>query len=608
MRSTTPDEHTTPTPAPAGAPRRGIALMLVVVTLGMATVLTTSFVMSRENTPQIATAAQDRVRTEWSARSAANLVQAVMETHAAWKPAANAGALIKGMSWNGAVVAVAVTDLEGGTVEEEETNILMTVSAVAGGVETVVQRVMIERETGTYEEALDPQLNEFGVFAIQRVEMDASAKIGLWPLSPSVRAGEQGKLGVGFDSASGLSIPNNSMPYSSSVYTPPGSNLSLEAALSGQSITASELPVHVWTTAVERPASMTGLPDAPGSRFLGLPVDVDVYSDGPVASGHYPRRLRIQNADVEFDAAGGPISVEGEDGSGDSLRIENSVVRVKGDVEMMVLDDLEIQDSAIILEQDATLTVYVGADVDISDSIINTEEALYANGSRSKDDIAAWSDPRRVRFLQLIESMPEEDDDEIEFQVRDRSLVVGSLHAPMSRTIIDNDSAVLGRLTSKNLLMESGARLLLDPVFDNKMGLTEPETCSLYDEHGDPVAGLADALAATTETEGAAAAKARLLASLPPLAIPSTDPDESGATPRDGASVTVTRDWPVTVRVQEKDESQPVLFAAPKDETIATDLGRTVKEVHDVTKGNVAAVKSIPQDVLDTLGDVLSPG
>jgi len=607
MRSTTHDEHTTPRPAPAGA-RRGIALMLVVVTLGMATVLTTSFVMSRENTPQIATAAQDRVRAEWSARSAADLVQAVMETHAEWKPAANAGALIKGMSWNGAVVSVAITDLEGGTVEDDETSVLMTVTASAGGVETVVQRVMIERETGTYEQALDPQLSEFGVFAIQRVELDASAKIGLWPLSPSVRAGEKGKLGVGFDSAAGLSVPSDSMPYNGSVYTPPGSGLSLEAALSGQNVTANELPVRVWTTALERPASMSGLPDAPGSRFLGMPIDVDIYSDGPVASGYYGRRLRIQNANVEFDAAGGPISVEGEPGPGDSLRIENSVVRIKGDVEIMVMDDLEIKDSAIILEDGATLTVYVGEDVDIDDSIINTEETLLSESSRRSDDIAAWSDPRRVRFLQLNEAAPEDEDDEVVFRVHNRSLIVGSVHAPMSHTLIENDSAVLGRLTSRQLEMKSNARLLLDPAFDNKMGLTEPGTSPLYDENGDPVAGLADALAATTETEGAAAAKARLLASLPPLAIPSTDPDEGGATPRDGASVTVTRDWPVMVRAQEKDESRPVLFAAPQNETIATDMGRTVKGVHDVAKGAGAAAKSIPQDVLDTLADVLGPG
>jgi len=604
MRSTTQHDTTSPMPPRARAERRGVALMLVVVTLGMATVLTTSYVMSRENTPQIATAAQDRVRAEWSARPAADLVTAVMETHVEWKSAANAGALIKGMSWNGAVVTVAVTDLEGGTIEDDETNILMTITASAGGIEKVMQRVMIERETGTYEEALDPELKEFGVFAIQNLEMQNNTRIDLWALSPAARAGDAAKLGVGFNSSAGLSVPNNVMPNGGKVFTPPDAGVSLDAALSGQSVTATQLPVSVWTTTVERPASMSGLPDAPGSTFMGIPMDVDVYSDGTIAAGRYRARLRIDGANVEIDGANGPIEVEGEYGPGLSLRIDDSTVRVKGDVEILVLDDLEIDDSAIVLEKDATLTIYVGEDVDISNSVINTAEALAAMHSREPDDITEWTDPRRFRIVQLNEGDLDEVD---EVRVRNRSLVVGSVHSPVSQTIIENNSAVMGRLTAKVLDMKSNSRLLLDPVFDNKMGLTEIGSSPLYDENGDPVDGLAEALAATSANEGAAAALARLLASLPPLAVPDTSPDETGATPRDGSSVPVTRDWPVLVRAQEADDDKPILFAPPQDETVATEMGRVVKKEHDtVVKGATDTVEEVTRDPTDVISSVLS--
>jgi hypothetical protein len=158
--------------------------------------------------------------------------------------------------------------------------------------------------------------------------------------------------------------------------------------------------------------------------------------------------------------------------------------------------------------------------------------------------------------------------------------VIGSFHSPLSRVRVHQDSVLAGRMTAGELTLENRGELLLDPIFDNKMGITE-KTSPLYDENGDPVPGLKEALEGTSDAEGFAAAMSRILAALPALPVLPVD-DGSGATPRDGDRVTPLRDWPVQVRMQESSggkTAEDTIFTPIQNATAASKLGSLVDEV-----------------------------
>lgn len=594
--------HATPTPMPdarrSHAPR-GIALLLVVVTLATATVLTTAVLMTSESTPEIGTTAQDHVTSEWAARSAANLVEAAMETTAEWRSIASAGMLIGDLSYLGATVNIAVTDLEGNAVGPDDMQVLLTVTATIGSTESVIQRVIRETDGGTYENALDPQLSEFGLYAAAALSVSNDSQISPWKASPSVRSREDVKVGIGFNSAASLTGNSDVMPSAGRVFLRPDASASLQSVASSFSMEPVVLPLNPWLTTAERPAFFGGLPSA-----TVLPVPAVVLSDGTLAAGEYPQNVTITNkANVEIDGANGPILINAPLIPSYGLYIgEEAIVTIKGDVVMCVLADILIDEAAILLDDDATLTIYFAEDINLDDAVVAADAALIDSENRKSAKMRDWTDPRRIRFIQLRETSTASTRS---VSLDENSVLVGSLHAPLSRVQILDDSIVAGRVSAKQLSLSEKGELLLDPVFDNRMGITEAAG-PLYDDQGDLVAGLKDAIESTTASEGFAAALARVLAALPAQAVPDNTPDADGTTRRHARTVTRLYEWPVFMRMQE-DTGDNNLFAVPADDAMAAALGKTVEQNRDQQKiedGEI--VETVVNKTITSVADALS--
>lgn len=571
--TTTPTRTDTRVSTRAGA-RRGIALLLVVVTLATATVLTTSYLIAREGTPEIGRAAQDRITADWSARSAASIVQAAMETNVDWRTAANAGMLLEDISLMGAEINVAVTNLEGGPVTEDDTQVLMTVSAIVGGVETVVQRVINERDTGTYEEALDPGLSEFGIFATSGVEVDHDSRIDVWRASPAARAGAKAKIGLGFSTASGADISASAVKSGAKAFLSPGSSAGLDSILKSFNLETMELPVEVWSTTSEIPAELMGLPAANKNM---MPIYRN--TDGILDAGGYGVPVLVDNAEIVLDEAQGGYLFAANNDFGAGVGFNDSVVTIKGDVVIGAVDDMWIDDTVFKFEDDATLTIYHVSSMTIDDSVIGPDPELIDDYGRDYKDLKKWTDPRRVKIVQLNMDAY---NPATYIEIRNNTLIAGSIHAPTTPVRVLNDSAIAGRVSAGHLKVNDESAILVDPVFDNGMGLTEPSTSPLYDEYGNLVAGLREAMESTTPDEGFASAKARLMAALPALPAPDTGLVD-GATKRVSGSVLVVRDWPVRARLQEA-EQEKVLFETPANASIAGALGTLVKDVTDTVR------------------------
>lgn len=571
------------------ASRRGVALLLVVVTLATATVLTTSYLISRESAPEIGEAAQARITADWSARTAAGLVEAAMETTAEWRSAANAGMLLTDMDLLGANVNVCVTNLDGGPVADDDRHVLVTVTAVVDGIETVVQRVVSESDGGDYTEALDPELNEFGVYATNRVSISSDSRVMVWSASPAVRAGAGAKVGLGFTTAGEASAHSTALPTQARVFKAPGSTAGLDSMLTSYGVKSTELPVQPWATTAEPPEELIGMPAAHKAMD-----PVDIRSSGTLAQGGYGVPVSVSGTEIVLDGTSMGYLFTAPNGAGFDLMIDDCTVTVRGDVKMALINDLGIRDTLFNFEDNATLTIYHAGDIVVENSVIGASPDLFDESNRSAHYLREWTDPRRVRFVQLNMSAH---DGSTSVTVRHHALIVASVHSPTAHVRVGDNSAIAGRVSAGELSVDGNSALLLDPTFDNRLGITEPKTSPLYDIDGDLLAGLKEAMELTSASEGISSAKARLLAALPEPPV-TDDTDVNGATRRHADTVRRLREWPVRVRLQENDDTR-VLFEAPDDETIADALGATVSRTFDFLSGTASGrTETSTSDVL----------
>ena len=93
-------------------PRRGLAMLLVLISLAMATIVATSYLSSRDNSAVIGANVHDAAVARWAADSGLELTIAVLETQSDWRTAHTNGVLLNGYPIAGATLRVELLDLE----------------------------------------------------------------------------------------------------------------------------------------------------------------------------------------------------------------------------------------------------------------------------------------------------------------------------------------------------------------------------------------------------------------------------------------------------------------------------------------------------------------
>lgn len=564
MRHPTDTTPTAPVTArAAAAPRRGIALMLVVITLATATVLTTSFLVTQQNTPSIGSAAAERVASEWSARGTADVIEAAMETNADWITPANAGLLVENMAFMGADVNVAVTGVDGGPVSPADRQVVMTVRASADGQETVVQRVIEVKPDGDYTDALDPELREFGVYAAQELRVESGSHITPWPASAVAQSGEYGKIGLGFDRVAGFQASTNTLSPRTHSYLPPTAGAGIETTVASSTGGATVLPVKMWETTVDlRPEAV--------SQANAADLNPNIIKDIDLPAARY----------TTIKAHSGAVVTLGVDGTTTdyaamTVEVKDARLRIKGDVHLTVLDGTKVcNDAAILFEDGARLTLYTNGDVTFDDAVVGDPDAADSAKARTPEMLSTWHDPRRFRVLQLSTSLLNPAPPEV--TITGGALVIGSVHLPRGGVTVENSSALAGRVTADTLEITRDSAVFIDPVFDNKMGLTE-SSCVLYDINGDPPPGLAAAMAAVTDDEGFDDAMAAVMAQIPALTPRDNTPDGDGSNKRYDDRARWIVQWPVRVVMQEHG-NEVRFFAVPTDPTVVAKLGHATEQ------------------------------
>ena len=484
--------------------RRGVALMLVVVAMGTATVLTTAYLMSQDNSAAIGANAQDAAASAWTARSGADLALAVLQTELNWVDA-DPAKLLAGFAIAGGTVSVVLTDMQGMAPDGTETELAMTVVADVNGFKTVLQRIISIQPDGDLNLAVDPEFGEFGVFAVEQMVVDLGSKIAPWPLSPSFKSGAPVKLGMRFIDSWSLELDEDTRMINTELYVRPDASVQLQSMITdGRFAGGAALQVVVPAIPPRMPAALSSGLTLMSDKNLGMD---SIELSATLPGGQY-QTLRIANTDVTAtldDATGGVYLFDSIDLS------DGAVLRINGDVIVGVTNNFKVADGATIeLANDtARVRFYVGGNFDVLNAGIGVTPVVARNLARRVEDIVEYVDPSRIGFYALADDAGGLLSPSI--LVDNASIAMMVVNAPTARIKVKGSSSVVGRLTGERVHITDDSALYYDPALDNKLGITAFNG-PYYKSTGEPIDGLVAAMVSYNTTLGLDGFNAYILA------------------------------------------------------------------------------------------------
>lgn len=488
MNTTRTNPTRTRRSAPRGRQRRGVAMLLVLVALGAATVMGSAYVASREAAPVIAANAEVSSNAKWAAQSGANLAVAILQTSLPIDADLDEGAIVSGVSFNLAESDAFVTNASGQPITGADRFVLVNALGDAGRIGSIQQRRVVRRPTNHVTQALDPHLRDFAVYAVDRARFESGAFVAPWPDSVRGPALYTADIAVGFSGSARLSSAGSQpMPGARLVLNDAATESLRTAAASTHFAGVIETEARFPRASVRVPAELDAIP----AGLLGV---------SSLSSLLPATVLSASNASVS--ASGGGVvtfnAANGRDYSVFNLTANNGTIRIVGDVRILVRNDLDLLDrSAIDLAPGARLEIYVRDDVTISNSVVGFPKTTGNNTFRHYSNLTGVFDSSRARIFVVDPSAGGEADQLV--ALSGRALLAAEIHAPAAAVDITGDSAIIGRVTAYDFRLRNNSIIFYDHALNRGGGLADT-TGPLYDPVRGPV--LRKALATFDDASG----------------------------------------------------------------------------------------------------------
>jgi hypothetical protein len=429
--------------------RRGIALMLVMIAILVTGTMAVAYFGSTDNSIAIGTNIESAARARAVAESGLEVALAILETDTPWQTEHINGVLLSELPIGEGIISISIVDANTELPPTEETSeVEITITST---VNQVTQTTQAFATVIPNEEEYDFDFSEYAIFATSSIEIDDIASVQSWQASPLSLQSNQLRLGT---LATGpLSVEINSPTQHSPLELHSPSNAS--SMLSNVSVDR-----HDFSGEPTLPAP----PTAPlGGSLLTLQsgqTENNTTRSGfsnwiqNFAFGNRRNRTPSNNSTV---IQGGTYEIE-------TLHLSaRNTIEIQGDVTLNVEQDFSLHVTKIILADNATLTMHIGGDVNISSSYIGNE-----NQSRQ-----SWMDPSRVQLLGHGNN---------DWEIDGITTIKAEIYAPQSEVSLRGISTLCGRVAANKVSMEDASRLLYDATLDN--GGYADHSSPLYDDSG----------------------------------------------------------------------------------------------------------------------------
>lgn len=442
--------------------RRGVAMLLVIVSLVMATILSTAYLASRDNSTLIGQNIADAAAARWASESALELGVAMLETPTAWRTDHAGGTFFEDRPLGTARVTLEAIDLETGQPPTASTHhVRLTATATFGDVEQVATAEAYVAPP-EYRD-VDVDLSEFAIFGRGEVQLNDRALVSRWIEAPLSRTPRRQYVGTRSLSLSAIQVNGSATAVDTTFVVPPGTSGLLKMLLTSLGLVKDDMNDPI---PVPNPPS-PGVVDPSGS---GATTEVDAASATfTVASDARWTRLRL-GSNSRMTVQDNVRVVSDED-----IRLESgTVVVVNGRVKLVAWDDFEMQNAAILLNPGARLEIFVGDQLVLDDAYIG-DAASYVSSVETAD--TQYVHPNRVRIYSIGSTART-------FVMQSDSLLKGSVYAPVANFVMQDRARLFGRIVGNQINVRHDAAVLYDPALNSGVGYVNPRSY-IFEVDGD---------------------------------------------------------------------------------------------------------------------------
>ncbi len=435
---------------------RGIAMMLVLICLSTATIVTVSYLSSRDNSAQIGLNIADSTSARWAAISGVEMGIAIMETNTDWRNNHASGKVINNYTLGAAKLNVSIMDMKTNAPPNDDTTHFEIISnATAGGVTQSATAFAMATPPDT-QHAVDVDLSEFAVYAGSKLIMENLTTIGRWATAPYAKMGRQLALASQSGSIGTVDLRDDAAVLDAVLLLGDGASDSAVLNTKSPDVTVIEVSDPIPAPAPPTPPMIMG----------GMNYDLLAGMDSLVMDSDFGNATVRMGGDLTLM---GPMTVTVD---GDFNVESNSIVRVTGDVVMAVRDSVSLANSAIELQPGSTLTMFVGQDFNMDGSYVG-DDRLGLN-TLDNSGYASYVNPNLITVygpaapghFTVIEG---------------NSVFKGSIYNPMSDIYGNDQSAIYGRIAGNNVILRNDAAVFYDHALDEYTGFANRGS-QMYDE------------------------------------------------------------------------------------------------------------------------------
>lgn len=427
--------------------RRGIALMLVMVAILVTGGIALAYFGSRDNSIAISTNVEASTRARAVAESGLDLAIAILETDSNWRTDHVEGVLLSDFALGSGIITISLIDSDTTIPPTESTmNVEITVRAQ---VEELFQSAKAVATVIPNEEIFDVDFSEFAIFAQSLIEIDGQASLQHWSASP---VSLQQSLLLGTLSTSPMSVLVNSSNQQVGLELYSTSNAS-------SMVTTSSLDLQEMS-------DVPPFPSSPSAPLTGL--DLFIAEDDQLDSfvrqrGSSQSSSGNSSGDDGFNS--GQIDVQSGTYVLDELALNSGeALAIRGDVTLSITGDMVLRHAAILIDDDASLTIHIGGDVSVVTSYLgNTDQS-----------VQSYMNPNSLQLYGHSVS---------QWTFSGLTTLKGEIYAPESDVETRGMTTICGRIAADEVTMQGASRLLYDPALDN--GGFADSNSSLYDDNGD---------------------------------------------------------------------------------------------------------------------------
>jgi len=480
--------YTMPTFGRSCTLRRGTAMLMVLISLAIATIVATAYLASRDNSAMIGQKVVASTHARWSASSGIDLAGAILGSDFNLDELTNGSPLIDGMPVPGnGTLTVDVMDLERGHYANRYSHWLHLTSTVQ--VDGVPQVAIAVAEVDPIIPTAQFDLADFAIYAENRIDMSGDATITRWEASRLAPLRSRIHLATYSDAVGSVQIRGDAAAIDASLlYAAPHQH-----ALSNTNATSPPITV----IRMEQPVPAAAAP--PADAFGALPDDAPV----AMSVSHQSRTLNGSRRILELQANNATVHVQ----AGETLLVMEDLVlldsdlSLQGDARIIVLGDLQMTRSRILSPEGSRFDMHIGGSATLTTAYIGEkiEGAPDASGALPYQNVAG-------RFLWSIPVDPEEDPAPAPatWFLNHGSVVAAQLYAIDHVVSVGQSSAIYGRVAAHDANFGVGSALYYDPALDRRLGFASqdgpmyespghihPTVRSLPSLHPDALAALA---------------------------------------------------------------------------------------------------------------------